>query len=46
MLVFLDQEVLSFWVDNIGVDGFRIDSIEFLMESADLYKDEPVSDQV
>lgn len=32
---------MKFWLDK-GVDGFRVDSVPYLVEQAD-FKDEPVS---
>ena len=38
------QNVIRFWVGEMGIDGFRMDAVPFIFEDPE-FKDEPLSNQ-
>ena len=38
------QNVIRFWVGEMGIDGFRMDAVPFIYEDTE-FRDEPLSNQ-
>ncbi len=38
------KDVIRFWVDDMGIDGFRMDAVPYMFEDTQ-FKDEPLTNQ-